>query len=184
MQLKNQVFRGDGYLKQLFGLSTLLYLPFDEIFKEKLGFSYTCCEKVMIYILKEYSLRVSKAFKEKNKITNIIRSLWTTVRNRQILINPSISAGYIFRISKEKLYKEYGQEEIDNLIEFLGIKIGDSSLKPAGISDFKPLYERPFIDFGRYIYLPLPESTLMNLPKLFHYKFIASNIFEKHSVEL
>ncbi|HZK61112.1 MAG TPA: hypothetical protein VFC41_03495 [Anaerovoracaceae bacterium] len=183
MQLKNQVFRGDGYLKQLFGLSNLLYSPFDEMFKEKLGFTYTCCEKVMVFILKEYSLRVSKAFKEKNIITNIIKSLWTTLRNRQILINPSISAGYIFRISKEELYKEYGQEEIDSLIDFLGIKIGDSSLKPIGISDFKPLYERPFVDFGLYIYLPLPESTLMNLPKLFHYKFIASKIFEKNTVE-
>lgn len=184
MQLKHQVFRGDGYIKQLLELSTLLYSPFDEKFKDTLGFTYTCCEKVMIYILKQYTLRISKAFKEKNKIINIIRSCLLAIRRNQVLINPSISAGYVFRISKDELYKEYGKEEIDNLIKVIGIKIGDSSIKPVGFSDLKPLYEKPFLDFGSYIYLPLPESTLMNLPKLFHYKFIATKIFDKEAIEM
>lgn len=184
MQLKNQVFRGDGYIKQLLELSNLLYSPFDEKFKYKLGFTYTCCEKVMIYILKQYEQRIHKAFKEKNRVSNIIKSFWATIRKKQILINPSISAGYIFRIPKEELYERYGKVEIDNLIKVMGIKIGDPLIMPVEICDFKPLYEKPLLDFGKYIYLPLPESTLMNFPKLFHYKFIASKIFDKQTVEL
>lgn len=184
MQMKNQAFRGDGYIKQLVEMSNLLYAPFDESFSAKLGFTYTCCEKVFLYILKQYATRVSNAFKEKNKISSIIKNIFLIARGKKnILINPSISSGYIFRIQKEELYRGFGKEEIDNLINVMGMKIGTSSLKTFELQDFKPLYEKPFLDFGTYIYLPLPESALMNLPKLFHYKFIVSKIFEKQTVE-
>jgi hypothetical protein len=180
-----RIFRGDGYFKQTSELAKLLYAPLDEELKEKLGFTYTCCEKVVLYILRQYAIRLSKALKNGNSYSFVIKSLWSTIAKKQrIAINPSISAGYVFRITKGELYQEYGKEEIDNLIEVFGIKIGDAAMKPVGLTDPKPLHEKPFLDFGRYIYLPLPELTLKNLPKLFHNKLIDPEIFDEHTLEL
>jgi len=95
---------------------------------------------------------------------------------------PSIKEGYIFRVYKEDLYKRFNKFEVDSIIKYLGVRPGDPALKPTEVSDFKVLISKPLVDFGDYIYLPLLESTLMNLHKLFHYTFIAEGKFDKYIV--
>lgn len=84
------------------------------------------------------------------------------------------------RIDKKLLYKHWNQLEIDNIISYLGIKFGTDTINFT--KGLNPLYTKPILDFEEYIYFPLITSTLMNLPKVFHYTFIASKIFNKEAV--
>lgn len=182
MRLKNMAFRGDGYLHQLLMMSELLYKPFDKEFKKSLGFTFTCCKGLFIYIFKLYGLRAMEAHNKKYKFTNMVKSLIQIARGKGSLTLPSIKEGYIFRIYKVDLYKKFNKSEVDSLIKYLSVCPGDSKLKEAEVSDFKILTSKPLVDFGEYIYLPLLESTLMNLPKLFHYTFVAEKKFKKEIV--
>ncbi len=48
----------------------------------------------------------------------------------------------------------------------------DRDFEKVEFEDFKILISKPFVDFGDYVYMPLLFSTLMNIPKQFHYSFI------------
>jgi len=176
MKLKKLAFRGDGYFFQLIHFSNLLYSPFDNEFKEKLGFSYSVCENLIVNIYKKYLLKQINIF-------NICRNLWFSMLKLEPSINISFLRRKVFRIYKDDLYFIYGHSEVDNILNFLSIKIGDTTVLPTGIDDFNPLYEKPFIDFGEYIYLALPQVSMQNLPKLFHYSFVAGKIFDKVTEE-
>lgn len=178
IKLKNMAFRGDGYIYQLVSLAELLYKPFDTEIKEKLGFTFSCCERMMIYIFKLYMYKSLEAHKKKYK--NMLKSLIKAVRGNSELILPSIKEGYIFRVYKKELYTQFGTEETDNILKYLSVFPNSHELTTSEVSEFKILTSKPFIDFGDYIYMPLLDSTLMNLPKLFHYTFIAEKIFNKY----
>lgn len=159
MKLKNVASRGDAYQFQLMEMAEKFYKPFDEDFMNVLGFTFSCCERVLVYIYKRYM---------------------------QILVGTEINSVRIekiqkhsFKIFKTELYQLYPQNEIDSLIEHLSITPGDLNLKPVQPQDFKCLYSKPLIDYGDYIYFPLPVPTMLNFPKIFHYLFIAEKIFDK-----
>lgn len=157
MKMKNIAFRGDGYLFQLIDMADALYLPFDYDLKATYGFTYTCFRNVLIYIYKEY--------KKKSILADI--KFCSPTEN-------------LYKVVKNDLYQGIGNgneditAEIDAMIDHLSISLGDQDLPEVGVEDYKPLLGKPFIDMGDYIYLPLSESVLMNLPKIFHYNFIAS----------
>ncbi|WP_270474934.1 hypothetical protein [Clostridium cochlearium] len=179
MKLKNMAFRGDGYIYQLLSMSEMLYKPFDEELKKSLGFTFTCCEELFIYIFKLYTKKALEAHSKKYKFTNIIKTFYQTLRGKAVLMLPSIKEGYIFRVYKEDLYTKFNKFEVDSMIKYLSVCPGESILKPTEVSEFKILTSKPLVDFGDYVYLPLLESTLMNFPKLFHYTFIAEKRFNK-----
>jgi predicted transcriptional regulator len=54
MRLKNVASRGDAYLFQLMEMAEKLYQPFDADFLEVYGFSFSCCEKVFVYMYNRY----------------------------------------------------------------------------------------------------------------------------------
>lgn len=182
MKLKSMAFRGDGYIYQLLSMSEMLYSPFDKELKKNLGFTFTCCEELFIFIFKLYAKKALEAHSKKNKITNMIKTLYQLLRRKAVLMLPSIKEGYIFRVYKEDLYNKFNKFEVDSIIKYLSVSPGESRLKPTEVSEFKVLTSKPLVDFGDYIYLPLLESTLMNFPKLFHYTFIAEKKFNKHIV--
>jgi hypothetical protein len=68
------------------------------------------------------------------------------------------------------------------MLDYLSVKAYDKSFKKVEFEDFKILLSKPFVDFGDYVYMPLLFSTLMNIPKQFHYSFIAEKIFDKKTV--
>lgn len=70
------------------------------------------------------------------------------------------------------------------MFDYLSVKPYDKDFKKVELEDFKILLSKPFIDFGDYVYMPLLFSTLMNIPKQFHYSFIAEKIFDKKTVEI
>jgi len=153
MKLKNLSFRGDGYQFQLMEVAERFYQPFDEDLKNAYGFSFSTCQKVIMFIYKAYMNIIFIAEETANRIA-IIQS-------------------HGFKISKEMLYQKFDKTEIDRLLLYLSIIPGDTNLKAVSTNDFNPLYAKPFVDFGYYIYMPIPVSTILNLPKLFHYTFIA-----------
>lgn len=178
MKAKNQVYRGDGYLQQLVLFAEKLYSEFDNEFKATLGFTYTTCQKFFIYIFRQYQLKSVEMFKQNFKLLKMIKSFIDTVFKNKKLINQSISGGYIFRIYHKELYDIFGKEEVDALIASLGRNLGEDT-KYRHIGDFNPFCEKPILNFDGYLYVPLPLLTLQNLPKLFHYYFIAEKRFDK-----
>ena len=162
MRLKNAASRGDAYQFQLMEMAEKLYQPFDPDFLEVYGFSFSCCEKVFVYMYKRYIGELFGTHIDGVKIEKI--------------------QNHSFKIPKVELYQQFSKSEIDGMVTYLSICLGDSRIKSIGANDFKPLYSRPLIDCGEYIYFPLPVSTLLNLPKLFHYSFIAEKIFKKEIV--
>lgn len=76
-------FRGDGYVYQLLKMSEMLYRPFDKELKEKLGFTFTCCEEMFIYIFKMYLKRAYEAHNKKYKFTNMIKTLFNHCVEKQ-----------------------------------------------------------------------------------------------------
>lgn len=178
MNLKNMAFRGDGYIHQLISFAEKLYSPLDQEIKDKLGFTFTSCNKMILYIFHMYGSRVAKAYSEKYKIQNMIK---TFCRKSKLQL-PSIKEGYIFRINKQDLRSIIDSKEVDAICDYLSIKAFTGDLKSVNLDDFKILTSKPVIDFGAYLYMPLIFSTLMNLPKLFHYTFIAEKIFDKKVV--
>lgn len=175
MRLKNTAFRGDGYLHQLMYFANKLYAPLDQEIKNKLGFTFTSCEKMIIHINHVYCERIEKVYREKNKVKNVLK----TFCKRERLQLPSIKAGYIYRIDKTDLHEIIDQDEVNSICNYLCVKAYEGSFKEVENDEFKILLSKPFVDFGDYIYMPLLLPTLMNLPKLFHYTFIAEKIFDK-----
>lgn len=162
MKLKNAALRGDAYQFQLMEMSEKLYKPFDSEFMEALGFTFSTWEKIFVYIYKKYIVILFGTDIDSVKIDKIQK--------------------HSFRVLKRELYQLFQKDEVDSIITYLSIKPGDKNLKPVERNDFKILYSKPLIDFGEYIYFPLPVTTLLNFPKLFHYSFIAEKIFTKDVV--
>ncbi len=178
MKLKNIAFRGDGYIHQLISFAERLYSPLDQEIKAKLGFTFTSYKKMILYIFYTYGVRVTKAHSNKYKIKNMIKAFCGKI-NPQL---PSIKEGYVFRINKDDLRKVIDSEEVDCICDYLSANAFVGEYKKVDLEELKILTSKPFIDFGKYIYMPLLFSTLMNLPKLFHYTFIAEKIFDKQVV--
>lgn len=177
MQMKGNLYRGDGYIYQLVEVARRLYAPLDTAMKDTLGFSYTSYEKVIKFIFFQYGKRMQRAYKDKYKLKTMIKALMC--KSEPWL--PSIKAGYIFRIHKSELKSIIGDEAY-KLCDYLCVKAYDKDFKKAEYEDFKILISKPFVDFGEYIYMPLLFSTLMNLPKQFHYTFIAEKVFDKNTI--
>ena len=176
MKMKNTFFRGDGYLYQLLDCAKKLYGPLDTSFKSSLGFSFSSCYQLITYIFRETEFRYRAAYKNSHKIGTLIKSLF----NRSDKSIFCIDSGYIFRFYKTNLYSVIPQDEINALLNYLCVKPFSKTFEKVGLSDFKCLTSKPFIDFGSYIYMPLLLPTLMNLPKLFHYTFIAESHFNDY----
>lgn len=157
MQLKNMAYRGDAYMFQLFGHAERLYQPFDKDMKETYGFSFSTFEKLIVAIYNKYV------------------SLISVIDNEEMRLN-AINQ-HAFRIKKLELYEMFDKNEIDCLVEYLSIKIGKDNIKPVSIDDFKILYSKPIVDFGEYLYLPIINVTMLNIPKIFHYTFITEKKF-------
>ncbi len=173
MKMKGNIFRGDGYVHQLVAVARELYVPLDSDMKTTMGFSFSSYEKVIRYIFTQYGKKIQSAYKEKNKLTTMIRA----IKNKEQPWVPSIKSGYIFRIFKSELRQIVG-DETDKMCDYLCIK-ADASSKPVEYDEFKVLQSKPFVDFRDYIYMPLIFSTIMNIPKQFHYSFIAEKLFDK-----
>ena len=163
MKLKNMSFRGDAYQFQLMQVAERFYKPFDEDLKNTYGFSFSTCQKVVMFIYQFYMSILHVADNPANKI--------------------SIIQSQGFKVSKEMLYQKFGKDEINSLLDYLSIVPGDDNLKAVSIDDFNPLYAKPFVDFGNYIYMPIPGSTISNFPKIFHYTFIAEKKFAQDVVD-
>lgn len=177
IQMKGNFYRGDGYIHQLLEVAKRLYAPLDVSMKNVLGFSYTSYEKVLRYIFSQYGLRISEAYKDKCKFKTMFKAL---VSKSEPWV-PSIKSGYIFRINKTDLKSIIG-DEVDKMCDYLCVKAYDINFKKIKFEEFKILTSKPFVDFGDYIYMPLLFSTLMNIPKQFHYTFIAEKVFDNQTV--
>ena len=177
MQMKGNFYRGDGYIHQLVDVARRLYVPLDNAMESVLGFSYTAYEKTIKYIFSQYGVRVAKAYHEKCKIKNMIKAL---VSKKKPWL-PSIKEGYIFRIYKSELNTLIGDGAY-KMLDYLSVKAYGKDFKKVEFADFKILISKPFVDFGDYVYMPLLFSTLMNIPKQFHYSFIAEKKFDKKTV--
>lgn len=177
MQMKGNFYRGDGYIHQLVDVARRLYSPLDASMKDVLGFSYTSYEKVLKFIFSQYGVRIAEAYKDKYKL----KTMLSAMLGRSTPWLPSIKAGYIFRISKADLKTIIGDEAY-RMCDYLCVKAYGSDFKKAEFDEFKILISKPFVDFGDYIYMPLLFSTLMNIPKQFHYTFIAEKVFDKQTI--
>ncbi len=173
MKMKGNMFRGDGYIHQLVAVARDLYTPLDSSMRTTMGFSFSSYEKVIRYIFAQYGKKIHSAYKEKNKITTVIKA----IINKEQPWVPSIKSGYIFRIFKSELRQMIG-DETEKMCDYLCVKT-DDSFNQVEFDEFKILQSKPFVDFGDYIYMPLIFSTIMNLPKQFHYSFIAEKLFDK-----
>jgi len=94
---------------------------------------------------------------------------------------PSIKEGFAFRIYKSEMETIIGDAAY-KMFDYLSVKAYDKDFKKVEFEDFKILLSKPFVDFGDYVYMPLLFSTLMNIPKQFHYSFIAEKIFDNKIV--
>lgn len=177
MQMKGNFYRGDGYIYQLVDVARRLYAPLDTQMKSNLGFSFTEYEKSIKYVFSQYGIKVAKAYQEKYKFKNMIKAL--TCKKEPCL--PSINEGYVFRIYKSQMKTIIG-DSANKMFNYLSVKAYDKDFKKVEFEDFKVLLSKPFVDFGDYVYMPLLFSTLMNIPKQFHYSFIAEKIFDKKTV--
>lgn len=169
MQMKGNMYRGDGYIYQLVAVARDLYAPLDSSMRSTMGFSFSSYEKVIRYIFAQYGKRVHSAYKGKNKITTMIKA----IKNKEQPWIPSIKSGYIFRIYKSELRQIIG-DETEKMCGYLCVK-ADDSFEKVEYDEFKILQSKPFVDFGDYIYMPLIFSTIMNLPKQFHYSLLLRN---------
>lgn len=177
MQMKGNYYRGDGYIHQLVDVARRLYTPLDKEMKNELGFSFTAYEKSIKYVFSQYGIRIAKAYQEKYKVKNMIKAL----ASKKEPWLPSINEGYIFRIYKSELKTIIG-DEANKMLDYLSVKAYDRDFEKVEFEDFKILISKPFVDFGDYVYMPLLFSTLMNIPKQFHYSFIADKIFDNKIV--
>lgn len=177
MQMKGNLYRGDGYIHQLVEVARLLYSPLDGEMQSNLGFSFTEYEKTIKYVFSQYCIKITKVYQEKYKIKNMIKAL---ICKKEPCL-PSIQEGFIFRIYKSELKSIIGNAAY-KMLDYLCVKAYDNDFKKVEFEDFKILLSKPFVDFGDYIYMPLLFSTLMNIPKQFHYSFIAEKIFDKKTV--
>lgn len=177
MQMKGNFYRGDGYIHQLVDVARRLYVPLDCEMESELGFSFTAYEKSIKYIFSQYGIKIAKAYQEKYKIKNMLKAL--TSKMEPCL--PSIKEGLIFRIYKSELKSIVG-DVVYKMLDYLSVKAYDKDFKKVEFEEFKILLSKPFVDFGDYVYMPLLFSTLMNIPKQFHYSFIAEKIFDKNTV--
>ena len=177
MQMKGNFYRGDGYIHQLVDVARRLYAPLDSEMESKLGFSFTAYEKSIKYIFSQYGIKIAKAYQEKYKFKNMIKAL---ICKKEPCL-PSIKEGFIFRIYKSEMKTIIGDEAY-KMFDYLSVKAYGKDFKRVEFEDFKILLSKPFVDFGDYIYMPLLFSTLMNIPKQFHYSFIAEKIFDKKTV--
>lgn len=177
MQMRGNYHRGDGYIYQLVDIARCLYAPLDSEMESELGFSFTAYEKSIKYVFSQYDIKIAKAYKEKCKFKNMIKAL--ACKKEPYL--PSIKEGYIFRIYKSELKSIIG-DVTNKMLDYLSVKAYDKDFKKVEFEDFKILLSKPFVDFGDYVYMPLLFSTLMNLPKQFHYSFIAEKIFDKKTI--
>lgn len=177
MQMKGNFYRGDGYIHQLVDVARRLYAPLDNEMESELGFSFTAYEKSIKYIFTQYGIKIAKAYQEKYKFKNMIKAF--SCKNKPCL--PSIKEGFVFRIYKSELKSIVGDAAY-KMLDYMSVKAFDNTFKKVEFEDFKILLSKPFVDFGEYIYMPLLFSTLMNIPKQFHYSFIAEKIFDKKTV--
>lgn len=177
MQVKGNTYRGDGYIHQLVAVARKLYVPLDSSMKSTMGFSFSSYEKAIRYIFAQYAKRIHSAYKEKNKITTMLKA----IKNNEKPWLPSIKSGYIFRIQKSELINIIG-DETEKMCDYLCVKLHEDSFEKIEYEDFKILQAKPFVDFWDYIYMPLIFSTIMNLPKQFHYAFVAEKLFDKKTL--
>lgn len=177
MKMKGNMFRGDGYIHQLVAVARDLYTPLDTKMKMTMGFSFSSYEKVIRYIFAQYEKKLQTAYREMKKITTILKA----IKNKEQPWLPSIKSGYVFRIYKSELRQIIG-DETEKMCDYLCVNAEDS-FQQVEFDEFKILQSKPFVDFGEYVYMPLIFSTIMNLPKQFHYSFIAEKIFDKESLE-
>ena len=180
MQMKGNYHRGDGYIHQLVDVAEYLYAPLDSEMESKLGFSFTAYESTIKYVFSQYGIKIAKAYKEKYKFKNFIKAIKAIFCKKELSL-PSIKEGYIFRIYKSELKSIVG-DATKKMLDYLSVKAYDKDFKKVEFEDFKILLSKPFVDFGDYVYMPLLFSTLMNLPKQFHYSFIAEKIFDKNTI--
>ena len=155
-----------------------LYKPFDGELKAKFGFTFSCCDAVILYAVQKYFSVIGQLAIKATRIDKM-KKVWRKIISGTAYTVMASKVSTEYRIYKSELYAKFPKDEVDAMLQELAIVPGDSTLKPVGVNDFKPLYGKPFVDFGEYIYLPLPESTLMNLPKLFHYYFVSETCFSK-----
>lgn len=170
MKIKQLYHRGDGYIHQILEFAQKLYGHFDKDISQVFGFSFTECKNIFLYIFQKY---VKKSKSIANLSGNLARG-----GDRNPFI-PS-SYNYEYRISKEELYSVFGQEVVDNWIEYFNVSLGgNTNAQYNSLSDFNILYSKPVLAFDEYIYLILPVNSLQNLHKIFHYEFIANKTFSK-----
>lgn len=178
MRIKSIFSRGDGYVKQLVEFSDRLYSKFDSDIESSFGFTYSQCQSMIIYIYNYYYKRTEDL---KDSFEKIVKS---PIVNGSYLYNEdyamhSISEGYVYRVRKEDLYSKFGKDTVDNIISYLSLDLGNENKSFNNIDDFNILYSKPIVDFESYIYMPLPINAIQNLPKLFHYEFIANKNISK-----
>lgn len=178
MRTKNIFVRGDGYPKQLIEFANRLYSEFDKDIKDAFGFTYSQCQSMIIYI---YNYYCKKTEDLQDSFEKMVRS---PVLNEGYLRNPdfemfSISEGYVYRVEKKELYDKFGEDIVKNIISYLGVGLGNGNKSFNNIDDFNILYSKPIVDFGEYIYIPLPINAIQNLPKLFHYEFVTEKNINK-----
>ena len=179
MKSKHIFMRGDGYIKQLVEFAEQLYSKFDDEIKQAFGFTYSQCQSFIIYIYQEYHKKTDEM--NKNFIKNVESSVFNKIPINDNCVIQSIQNKYIYRISKDELYKRFEKSIVDNIVSYLSVKLGQQNKSFNNINDFNVLYAKPLVDFGEYIYLALPINAVQNLPKLFHYEFITSKKFSKET---
>lgn len=157
MRKKGIFLRGDGYPKQLVEFANRLYSEFDTDIKDVFGFTYSQCQSMIIYI---YNYYCKKTEDLKDSFQKKVES-------------PMLNKEYVYRVEKKELYNKFGEDIVNNIISYLSVSLGNENKSFNNIDDFNILYSKPIVDFGEYIYMPLPINTIQNLPKLFHYEFVA-----------
>lgn len=142
MQMKGNLYRGDGYIHQLVDVARRLYAPLDCKMESELGFSFTAYEKTIKYIFSQYGIKIAKAYQEKYKIKNMLKAL--TSKMEPCL--PSIKEGLIFRIYKSELKSIVG-DVVYKMLDYLSVKAYDKDFKKVEFEEFKILLSKPFVDF-------------------------------------
>ena len=180
MRTKSIFVRGDGYPKQLVEFANRLYSEFDTDIKDVFGFTYSQCQSMIIYI---YNYYCKKTEDLKDSFEKKVES---PMLNQGYFCNPnygmpSISEGHVYRVEKKELYDKFGEDIVENIISYLSVGLGNENKSFNNIDDFNILYSKPIVDFGEYIYMPLPINTIQNLPKLFHYEFVANKKISKEA---
>lgn len=180
MRTKSIFVRGDGYPKQLVEFAKKLYSKFDTDIEGAFGFTYSQCQSMIIYIYNYYCKKTEElkdSFEKKVESPILNNGYWCNPNHAM----PSISEGYVYRVEKKELYDKFGEDVVENIISYLRVSLGNENKSFNNIDDFNILYSKPIVDFGEYIYMPLPINTIQNLPKLFHYEFVANSKISKEA---